>query len=86
MVTHILKQRYLMIPVLEKTRIKQLIQFQMKSLSIIVEFYYKYNLFTTIIIKIYLKIRIIKYFCNSVDIPFLILDIPLDFRDIEPES
>ena len=57
---------------LEEIRIKQLIQFQMKDLSIIVEYYYKYNLFTTIIIRIYLKMRIIilKYFYNSVDIPF----------------
>ena len=57
---------------LEEIRIKQLIQFQMKDLSIIVEYYYKYNLFTTIIIKIYLKMRIIilKYFYKSVDIPF----------------
>ena len=30
------KQKYMMIPVLEKTRIKQLIQFQIKRLSIIV--------------------------------------------------
>ena len=57
---------------LEEIRIKQLIQFQMKDLSIIVEYYYKYNLFTTIIIKIYLKMRIIilKYFYNSVGLPF----------------
>ena len=30
----------------KKTRIKQLIQFQIKALSVIVEYYYKHNLFT----------------------------------------
>ena len=39
--SHILEQKYLMKEFLEKTRIKQLIQFQMKRLSIIVEYYYK---------------------------------------------
>ena len=50
-ITYFLK-KYMMIPVLENTRIKQLIQFQMKRASIIVEYYYKYNLFTTIIIRV----------------------------------
>ena len=59
--------------VLEKAKITQLIQFQIKRLSIIVEYYYKYNLFTTIMMKIYLKMKIVilKYFYEIVDIPFL---------------
>ena len=40
------KQKYLMKHVLEKTRIKQLIPLQMKIPSTIVEYCYKYNLFT----------------------------------------
>ena len=48
-VTHILEQKYLVKHVLEKTRIKQLIQLKMKGLSIIVEYCYKHNLFTTVI-------------------------------------
>ena len=54
---------------LEKTKIKQIIQFQMKRLSIIVEYYYKYSLFTTII----MKVIILKYFYKVVDINFLVI-------------
>ena len=60
------------IQALEKIKIKQLILFQMKIPNAIVEYYYKYNMFTIVIkIKIQLKmmIIIIKYFYNSVDIP-----------------
>ena len=42
---NILKQVYLMKHTLEKTMI---IEFQIKILSILVEYYYKYNLFTLI--------------------------------------
>ena len=45
---NILKQKYLMKDALEKTKIKKLMQFQTKILSIIVEYYYKYNLFTIV--------------------------------------
>ena len=56
---------------LEKTKIKQLIQFQIRRLSIIVGYYYKYNLLTTIIIK--MKIIILKYFYKVVGIPLLLI-------------
>ena len=66
-----LKTKYLMKHVLEKTKIKQLIQFQMKRLNIIVEYYYKYNLFTITIMK--MKIIILKYFYRVVGINFLLI-------------
>ena len=73
MVSHILRKKVSDEHVLEKAKITQLIQFQIKRLSIIVEYYYKYNLFTTIMMKIYLKMKIVilKYFYEIVDIPFL---------------
>ena len=47
-VKNILKQKYLMKHTLEKTREIKLIQFQMKILSITVEYYYKYKIITLI--------------------------------------
>ena len=44
-VNNILKQNDMVKHALEKTEIKKLIQLQMKMLSVIVEYYYKYNMF-----------------------------------------
>ena len=63
----------------------------MKELSAIVEYCYKYNLFT-IIIKIKLKISIIilRYYYSSVDTPFSnnnkLLRDAFEFTDTESES
>ena len=45
---NMLKQLYMMKHALEKRKVKKLIQFQIKKLSINVEYYYKNNLFTII--------------------------------------
>ena len=54
-----------------KEKDKTVIKFQMKRLSITVEYYYKYNLFTTLIMK--MKIIILKYFYKVVDISLLLI-------------
>ena len=54
-----------------KDKDKTVIKFQMKRLSITVEYYYKYNLFTTLIMK--MKIIILKYFYKVVDISLLLI-------------